>query len=440
MFPRDYYGRFDEIGDSYKDDEGLLHVELESVTEETRCQHCGSTNIKRIGFRKKEGFMDVTGEGAPVEITFRLQRYMCHDCTAQRAAETNEAVQKKIATTFTSNCLPGCIKKHGKISTDVVDTAIKKVARERVSIAAAAKSLHVSPGTVSKIIADQRDAALADITLAPPDVLIIYPFFYGKKERCAIIGVLEDRPMLYDILPGSTATSVRKYLTEKEFEGKFKPSTSLTDYPRPKMHSLMTELYEGTAIGILRESTFQRMKALRDQSWDFKTSLALDQKLAELGQILSAHFHDPESGEFFPIDELNDDFYEYLSYNNMDLGNEVDKSFGIMFYSWWDTLSEDMQKILKNIYDGIEANRRAISVALMYTHRQYDPVTLLQYIEKLKSNHVPFKDLMSWLMLAVGVYNKENISAQKMLSSSYVPQPIHGFYIDLNELNALLDT
>ena len=75
----------------------------------------------------------------------------------------------------------------------------------------------------------------------------------------------------------------------------------------------------------------------------------------------------------------------------------------------------------------------------MYTHHEYDPVTLLQYIEKLKSNHVPFKDLMSWLMLAVGVYNKENISAQKMLSSSYVPQPIHGFYIDLNELNALLD-
>lgn len=439
MFPRDYYSKFDEINDSYKDHDGLLHVELESITEETICQHCGSTNIKRIGFRKKDGFMDVTGEGAPVEITFRLQRYLCHDCTARRTAETDETERKKKPTTFTAGCLPDCIKKNRKISTDIIDTVIQKVARKRMSIAAAAESLHVSPGTVSDIINKQRTAALKDITLAPPDVLLIYPFYYGKKERCAIIGVLESRPMLYDILPGSTAASVRKYLTKNKFDGNYNPRVSLTDYPRPKMHGLLTKLYERSNIGILRESTFQRMKALRDQSWDAKTSLALDQALAALGDIFSAHFYDSPNGEFYPIDELNDDFYEYLSYNNMDLGNEVDKCFGIMFYSWWDTLSKDMQKILKNIYDGIEANRRAISVALMYPHRKYDPVALLQYIEKLKSNHVPFKDLMSWLMLAVGVYNKENISAQKMLSSSYVPQPIHGFYIDLNELNALLD-
>ena len=77
--------------------------------------------------------MDVTGEGNPVEITFRLQRYMCHDCTARRAAETNETTQKKIATTFTSECLPDCIKKHGKISTDIVDAAVNKVVRKRMS-------------------------------------------------------------------------------------------------------------------------------------------------------------------------------------------------------------------------------------------------------------------------------------------------------------------
>lgn len=422
MYPRDYYGKFDEVGESFTttNDAGdkLLHVELESIVEEEKCHHCGSTNIKRIGFRKKEGFMDVTGEGNPVEITFRLQRYMCHDCTARRAAEANETAQKKIATTFTSDCLPDCIKKHGKISTDIVDTAVNKVARERMSIADAAESLYVSPGTVSDIIKKQREAALKMVeTVAAPDVLIIYPFFYGKQERCAIIGVSEDRPMLYDILPGSAAASVRKYLKEKEFEGKFKPSTSLTDYPRPKMHSLLATLYERTEIGILRESTFQRMKALRDQSWDFKTSLKLDQELAELGQILSAHFYDSESGEFFPIDEQNDDFYEFLSENDIDLGKEVKTNFCTMFNNWWNALPAELQTYLKDIHDGIEANAEKIAQGIVFKHRKYDPVTLLQYIEKLKSNHVPFKDLMSWLMLAVGVYNKENISAQKMLSS-----------------------
>lgn len=444
MYPRDYYGKFDEVGESFTttNDAGdkLLHVELESIVEEKKCQHCGGTNIKRIGFRKKEGFMDVTGEGNPVEITFRLQRYMCHDCTARRAAETNETTQKKIATTFTSECLPDCIKKHGKISTDVVDTAINKVARERISIAAAAESLHVSPGTVSGIIKKQRTAALKMVkTVVAPDVLIIYPFFYGKKERCAVIGVLGNRPMLYGLLSGSTASRVRTFLNRKKFEGKFNPTASLTDYPRPKMHALLTELYAGTTIGILRESTFQRMKALRDQSWDAKTSLKLDQELAELGQILSAHFYDSESGEFFPIDEQNDDFYEFLSENDIDLGKEVKTSFSTMFNNWWNTLPAELQPHLKDIHDGIEANAEKIAQGIQFKHSKYDPATLLQYIEKLKSNHVPFDDLRSWLLLAVGVHNKENITAVQMLSSSYVPQPIHGFYIDLNELNALLD-
>ena len=75
----------------------------------------------------------------------------------------------------------------------------------------------------------------------------------------------------------------------------------------------------------------------------------------------------------------------------------------------------------------------------MYSHAQYDPAVLLQCIHKCNKNHVPFKDLMSWLALATGVHNKENLTAVQMLSSSYIPQPIHGFYIDLNELNALLD-
>lgn len=442
MYPRDYYDRFEEIGESYKDGKGLLHVELESITEETRCQHCGGTNIKRIGFRKKEGFMDVTGEGAPVEITFRLQRYLCHDCTAKRAAETNADAQKKIQTTFTAECLPDCIKKNRKISTDVVDAIIKKVAIERVSIAAAAEDLHVAASTISDIISKQRKAALEKVaTVEAPDVLIVYPFDYGQKERSAILGVLGERPMLYAILDDCRPSTVRKYLTDTKFEGGFNPSTALTDYPRVKLHRDFAALYPNTSVGILREATFAKMREIRNQSWSRKMALEVDYALMELGKLLSVYFYDEDNDEFIPIDIANDDFYENLAYEeDVDVFELVMKSFRMKLSAWWAGLSETMRAELDELHNTIIGNRYKVVEGLMYSHAQYDPAVLLQCIHKCNKNHVPFKDLMSWLALAAGVHNKENITAPQMLSCSYVPKPIHGFYIDLNELNALLDS
>lgn len=441
MFPHDYYGKFDEIKESYTDKDGLLHVELESKTEEIKCRHCGGTNIKRIGFRKKEGFMDVTGEGAPVEITFRLQRYMCHDCTARRAAETDAEAQKKISNTFTAECLPDCIKKNRKISTDIVDAIIKKVAIERVSIAEAAEKLRVAPATVSDIIAKQRKAALERVaTIEAPDVLIVYPFNYGQKERSAILGVLGNRPMLYAILDDCRPSTVRKYLTKTKFEGGFNPSTALTDYPRVKLHRDFAAMYPNASVGILREATFVKMREIRNQSWTRKMALEADEALMELGRLMSVYFYDEDNDEFIAIDLTNDDFYENLAYKeDVDVYELVMKSFRMKLSAWWAGLSKAMRAEFEELHNTIIGNRYKVVEGLMYSHAQYDPAVLLQCIHKCNKNHVPFKDLMSWLALATGVHNKENLTAVQMLSSSYIPQPIHGFYIDLNELNALLD-
>lgn len=441
MYPFDYCDEFEEVGDSYKDKDKLLHVELESITEETRCPHCGGTNIKRIGFRKKEGFMDVTSEGAPVEITFRLQRYLCHDCTAKRAAESNEDVKKKIKTTFPSDCLPDCIKKNRKISTDIVDAIIKKVATERVSIAAAAKEFHVAAATVSDIISKQRAAALKKVeTVEAPDVLIVYPFDYGQKERSAILGVLGERPMLYAILDDCKPSTVRKYLTNTGFEGGFNPTTALTDYPRVKLHRDFAALYPNASVGILREATFTKMREIRNQSWSRKMSVEVDDALMELGKLMSVYFYDADNDEFIPIDMTKDDFYENLAYKeDADVFELVMKSFRMKLSAWWAGLSEAMRAEFDELHNTIIGNRYKVVEGLMYSHAQYDPAVLLQCIHKCNKNHVPYKDLMSWLALAAGVHNKENFTAEQMLCSSYVPQPIHGFYIDLNELNALLD-
>lgn len=436
MYPNDYYKNFEEIGDSVRDADGLLHVELLSISEETKCPHCGGTKIKKIGFREKKGFMDITPEGDPVEITFKLRRYICEDC----AEEKKRSQSKEKKTTFTADCLPTCVRKNKQISTDMVDAIVQKVADDRMTIADAADSMHVSAASVSDIISKHRKAALEQVVkLEPADVLIVYPFNYGQSERCAILGVLGNRPMLYTILTNCQKKSVQDYLTQTAFDADWDPCVSLTDYPRPGIHKFLSDLYKECDIGILRESTFQKMKALRDKHLDRETGGELHEALTALSRIITAHFYDTNNGEFVTIDLENDDFYEFLADQNYNLGKDVRRNFNIMLQNWWDNLSKEMQQILKDIFDGLVANEEKIATGLMYKHSYYDPSVILQCIEKLRRNRVPFEDLMSWLALVAGVHNKEKITAVEMLSSSYVPKPIHGFYIDLNELNALLD-
>jgi transposase-like protein len=436
LYPNDYYKNFDQNDTTQRDADGLLHVELFSITNEKKCPNCGGSKIKKIGFRERKGFIDIIQEGNPVEITFKLQRYLCHDC-AKRKKVTQS---KSIKTTFTSDCLPPCIEKNKQFSTDMVDAIVKKVAGNRMTIAEAADSMHVSAASVSDIIAKHRKAALEQVvTLEPADVLIVYPFKYGNSERCAILGVAGNRPMLYTILNNCKKKSVQDYLTKTAFDDKSAPCVLLTDYPRPGIHKFLSDLYNEGDIGILRESTFQKMKALRDKHLDRETSVELNKALEELGCIITGYFYDTYNDEYIPIDMENDDFYEFLSDHNINLGKAVRQNFNIMLQNWWDNLSKEMQQILKDIFDGLVANEEKIATGLMYKLSYYDPAVILQCIEKLRRNRVPFNDLLSWLTLVAGVYNKEKITAVQMLSCSYIPKPIHGFYIDLNELNSLLD-
>jgi hypothetical protein len=100
-----------------------------------------------------------------------------------------------------------------------------------MTIADAADSMHVSAASVSDIISKHRKAALKQVvTLEPADTLLVYPFDYGGSERCAIIGVIDRRPMLYAILNECTAMRVNKYLTKTSFEWDCVPFISLTAF------------------------------------------------------------------------------------------------------------------------------------------------------------------------------------------------------------------
>lgn len=70
LFPHDYYGKFDEIKESYTDKDGLLHVELESKTEEIKCRHCGG-----IAFHFGQDFAAYRLENAVADCARMLSRY-----------------------------------------------------------------------------------------------------------------------------------------------------------------------------------------------------------------------------------------------------------------------------------------------------------------------------------------------------------------------------
>ncbi len=164
---------------------------------------------------------------------------------------------------------------------------------------------------------------------------------------------------------------------------------------------------------------------------------ARDFALYDLGEIFTTNFYDEENDEYFCIDLGNDDFYEYLAEHNIDFEDYSPKLFMRRIENWWNSLSVELQPFFKPLYDEILHNKERVLVGIKYLHRKYDPATLLQYIEKLKTR-IEFKDLMSWLTMAADVYNKEHIKVSELLSSSYVPTPLHCFYIDLTEFNESL--
>ncbi len=440
MYPDDYIDGYEQRGETTCNN-GVLHAEIFSTIDKAVCPYCGSSNTKKNDFRIRT-IEDENTEGKPVHITVHIRRFLCNDCKARKkeGAEVGH-------TTFSADP-PAKLDKNAKIDEEIIQAIIQKVARERVTIDEAARSLHVSPASASAIISKRREKALKEVaTLMPPDVLIVYPFEFGGAERGAIIGVCDvhdehnkgpkTRALLYTILEDCQASSVNEFLKKVSFEGGYNPKISLTDYPRPNLYNSLGQLYENSDVGILRESTLIRIRTLSSQWCQQELIAARDFALYDLGEIFTTNFYDEENDEYFCIDLGNDDFYEYLAEHNIDFEDYSPKLFMRRIENWWNSLSVELQPFFKPLYDEILHNKERVLVGIKYLHRKYDPATLLQYIEKLKTR-IEFKDLMSWLTMAADVYNKEHIKVSELLSSSYVPTPLHCFYIDLTEFNESL--
>ena len=450
MFPRDYEKDFEEVGEHYIGKDGLRHIHLKAVTDPEVCPYCKRSNIRRNGTYSRKGVRDITPSKECVILSFTLRRYVCRDCSAEKKAATGE----DSIVTFSTK-LPACIPEDDKVSADVIDAVVQKIAEDRVTMSAAAEAFHIAESTASEQIEIRRKAAEKEFeSWKPADTILIYPFHYnvtskdkkGKKirtagERCAILGVTGNRAMLYTILNNAEEDTILSTIRAIPFEEETIPVLLLTDYPRPKLHKEVPVIYKDIDLGIVRTFSFERMEKLRQQKWNAKVSAELEYDLLALKRIFAVHCYDPINDEFMPLDMEDDEIDSILENFSKHTITEKDvkKTFNQMLELWKDNLSKHTRAPLTGLYELMKANADGIAMGLLYERSEYDPAGLLRFLNNCRSNCIDFEELPSWLALIAGVHNKENITALQMLSSSYVPQPIHGFYIDLNELNALLD-
>ena len=204
------------------------------------------------------------------------------------------------------------------------------------------------------------------------------------------------------------------------------------------------EIYPEIELGIERSFSFARMEKLRQESggrdlvWD----------LLALKRIFAIHCYDPINDEFFPIDmdtlslpiSKEDEVDSALErYTEHDLEEIAKGTFEQMYRRWKENCEQASLQVLSEICKEIEDNVDSVVNGLFYARAQYDPARLLKFINAGYKRRIPFKDLFSWLALIADVHNTEKLSAEKMLCSDFVPQPIHRFCIDLNKLNEMFD-
>ena len=443
MYPDDYKSDFNTISEERIGDCIYAHLQGKKYAYECAC--CGSSSIKAKGFRTKKAFRDITVSKEAVYLTIEIPRYFCKDCDAKLKAagvKSGELEEngKTIQSTYSVDCLPQCVPTDGKISTSVVDEIIGLIAEQHLTVAEAAENMQVAPSSASKAIQKRRLKAEKTMAFQPPDCFVVYPFNYVKPERCALIGTWGNKKMLYGLLEDCKEQTIAAFLNGKDTrDGKpWIVPLVLTDFPRPDEHRMLEERYKDAPVGILRECVLDRVAKMRKKSYGRKLLAIIDDALADLEQILETHVYDHFSGEYIPFKRAStwseDDTWDDVDYDELAL-----KSFEIMFQMWWEKLPNAAQSRLKGFYHDITDQYEKIVTGFTQLELEHNPSQLLRFIGICKARHIPFGELTGWLALVAGVHNRENISAAQMLSSSFVPQPINDFYIDLDEVNDLFD-
>ena len=450
VYPDDYKSDFVIVEEEFDNAGNCVSAHLKTKKYAYKCEHCGSDEIRYMGWRKKEGFRDVTKTGSNVLLTIELRRYRCKNCESMSKHKSNSASENgesTVQSTYTVGSLPPCATPKAKISASVVDEIINLIAAERISINEAAKKLGVAPSSVSEVLKRRRERALKAIkSYQKPDILVIYPFFYGNRERCAIIGIYDKYPLLFDILQDCEKETIEKTLVSRDVNaGKiWDLSATLTDFPRPRIHEFLTTRYKQDETGILRDCVLNEVVKLRKKNYSRDLLALIDDALDYVGTILGMHAYDPIREEYMSTEEV----YRKLPNSKSDddkccddgeLEEKAYESFEVMFKNWWCSLPKKVQNRLDGFHKKVEKYYDEITMGFIVLTPEQSPTKLLRFISTCKANKIPFSSLLSWVALVAGVYNRENVSAAQLLSSGFSLQNIHDFYIDLDELNAILD-
>ena len=452
MYPDDYKRDFKTISEERIGD--CIYAHLQGKKYAYECECCGSSNIKAKGVRTRKDFRDITAGNEAVYLTIEIPRYFCKDCDAKlKAAGVKSGELEEngtpVQSTYSVDCLPACVPDAGKISATIVDEIITLIASKKITVNDAAERMHVAPSSVSEALKKRRKKAEKAMSFQMPDCFVVYPFNYPKNERCALIGIQGNRPMLYAILDDCKEKTIREYLDGDEEGGNKQRKDKqggkpwelyavLTDFPREKEHEMLDERYKKAQLGILRECVLDEVAKWRKKSYGRNVLAVIDDAFTSLEGILETHIYDPHQDKYVPTSQLKDGFEEDLP-DGFDFETRAKEAFEKMFQKWYNALPKAAQTRLNDFKEQVETNYGKVTTGFTHLELERNPSQLLRFIDICKTRHIPFEELTSWLALVAGVHNRENISAVQMLSSSFVPQPINDFYIDLDELNDLFD-
>ncbi len=389
-------------------------VAISATKKWEACPHCGD---KKIGLKEKatvRNIIDVDEDGIPTTVqVVGNDRWECASCHK----------------TFNIGILPECIRPEScKFTQDLLSAAVDAMVSYDATLGDVAKRYMIKSARTIANALDQRilDFQINIKDLKACDHLVVYPFKYDDDICYAIWGIAnlegEDEPrleMLYDIRKAYSAKDAAAFLKKYPFEGNVLPDTDWASFDEEMLASF-EEVHPYVNTAILR-SFLEKTITDGPYSSGSISRRKISIEIANLLRICQLG----ESDTFF---ETLDEWWEEL--------NETDEDGQNVF----------MQAVFGGVYQKLNRQKDAIINTLDFSFEDEslgEKTDIMDYnmrfVSKFQKAHIRFEVMRYRIYQSVALRNNEGLSGKHLLSSKYPGTSIHGFYIDLKQVNDIFE-
>ncbi len=392
MFPRDYTD-YKIISDTPAEGDDFRTIDLSQPDVAKVCPHCDCADFIKKGRETRE-VRDITHRGEKVILNINVQRYQCRRCGKKFYGP-----------------LPHSVPQNKNVSTDLLDYMVdyfieSQELEEVTTIASVAEKFGESPATIAFGLKRRIDIEQRKIeSLHPCISLIAYPFSYGNNLCYALWGYDDDNiPLLYDIRSSYDGTDVKTFLEAHPFE-EYDPMAAFADLTKDvlmALHVPFKNLPKGMVaeIGVLKELFYNNINEFRDCN-KIKFNSEIDKVLSAL------------------------ECHVFRDNNSTGIDNWVKKH-----------KTSHLSDAFTTFLERVEAASNECRIGMQYDLHEYTPTEQMDFIMHFRENNVPFEEMRYTVLNSPAMKNDESIPLA-LLMLSYYEEKVHGFCVNLNELNGL---